>query len=50
MRDPLLEQMMAEEAERVEHHGPLSASGLKGAGGTAGARDARKLDKLRRHG
>ena len=48
MRDPLLEQMMAEEAERTEHHGPLSAGGLKGAAGRAGARDARKLDKLRR--
>ena len=62
-RDPLLEQMMAEEREREEaaaggranggelaggsacaHH---DASGFKGAGGRAGARDARKLDKLR---
>lgn len=62
-RDPLLEQMMAEEREREEaaasgranggelaggsagtHH---NASGFKGAGGRAGARDARKLDKLR---
>ncbi|MCI8468039.1 MAG: hypothetical protein HFJ75_00795, partial [Eggerthellaceae bacterium] len=57
-RDPLLEQMMAEEAERaaaeaagegVRGRGRQTrdAGGLRGAGGRAGARDARKLDKLR---
>ena len=53
--DPLLEQMMQEERERevLRAEGRLildathDASGLKGAGGKAGARDARKLDKLR---
>ena len=71
LRDPLLEQMMAEEREREEAHAEAGAagavpqvrkpgllgrlrgdashgaSGLKGAGGTAGARDARKLGKIR---
>ncbi len=55
-RDPLLEQMMAEEREREEAkaRGEViasgavsSAAGFKGAGGAAGARDARKLDRLR---
>ena len=59
-RDPLLEQMMAEEREReeaelkalaegreLEHHARGGAGGLKGAGGAKGAREARKLDKLR---
>ncbi len=77
-RDPLLEQMMAEERERAQAGGqaagagaadgdpaggqrtasgrtaggrqaraPRDASGFKGAGGRSGARDARKLDKLR---
>lgn len=58
-RDPLLEQMIAEEREReerenalreagiVERHVPKDAGGLKGAGGKQGARDARKLEKLR---
>ena len=74
LRDPLLEQMMAEEREREEARAEAGAtgaagavpqarkpglfgrlrrgashgaSGLKGAGGTAGARDARKLGKIR---
>lgn len=61
-RDPLLEQMMAEERERAElaaREGAGSAAGasakaaardargFKGAGGRGGARDARKLEKLR---
>ncbi len=55
-RDPLLEQMMAEEREREEAKARgeaiasgavSSAAGFKGAGGAAGARDARKLDRLR---
>ncbi len=58
-RDPLLEQMMAEERERAAredalraqgievHRTPRNADGLKGAGGAQGARDARKLEKLR---
>ena len=58
-RDPLLEQMMAEEREREArenelraqgmevHHAVRDAGGLKGAGGSQGARDARKLEKLR---
>lgn len=54
-RDPLLEQMMAEEAERAEaiargevrKRATRDAGGLKGAGGSKGAREARKLDKLR---
>ncbi len=55
--DPLLAQMIAEEQERAEaqasaesthaHLRVRDAGGLKGAGGRAGARDARKLDKLR---
>ncbi len=77
LRDPLLEQMMAEEREREDARAEAGvagaagatgavpqarkpglfgrlrggashgASGLKGAGGTAGARDARKLGKIR---
>lgn len=64
-RDPLLEQMMAEERERelvreaAAQAGKASAglgksrerrnaAGFKGAGGTAGARDARKLGKIRK--
>lgn len=58
-RDPLLEQMMAEERERAAAEAASAgtavgrgrrvkdAGGLKGAGGRAGARDARKLDRLR---
>ena len=54
-RDPLLEQMMAEEREReaayargeVERTVPRDAGGLQGAGGMKGAREARKLEKLR---
>ena len=61
-RDPLLEQMMAEEREReAEREAAIArgervgggaargagAGGLKGAGGSKGARDAHKLDKLR---
>lgn len=57
-RDPLLEQMMAEEREREAAqtagaeavHTPRDASGLKGAGGRAGARDAKRLGKLRERG
>ncbi len=57
--DPLLEQMIREEKEREDAetfakrlgvasvHAPRSAKGFKGAGGTAGARDAFRLDKLR---
>lgn len=55
--DPLLAQMIAEEQERAEaqasaesthaHPRVRDAGGLKSAGGRAGARDARKLDKLR---
>lgn len=55
VRDPLLEQMMAEERERVEagaeapeaQHRGASAEGFKGAGGRHGARDARTLDRIR---
>ena len=77
VRDPLLEQMMAEEREREEARAAAAegegagtyggttrlrkpsfverlrggsahdASGFKGAGGTAGARDARKLGRIR---
>lgn len=54
-RDPLLEQMMTEERERaelsaqglLERKVPRDAGGLQGAGGSKGAREARKLDKLR---
>ncbi len=54
-RDPLLEQMMAEERERewrdargeVERTVPRDAGGLQGAGGVKGAREARKLGELR---
>ncbi len=61
-RDPLLEQMMAEERERAElaaregaggdagagaKAAARDARGFKGAGGRGGARDARKLEKLR---
>ena len=51
-RDPLLEQMMAEEAEAIARgeytaRGTRDAGGLKGAGGSKGAREARKLEKLR---
>ncbi len=46
-KDALLEQMVIEEATRAERHGPLSNHGLKGAGGLKGARDARRLGRLR---
>ena len=54
-RDPLLEQMMAEEREReqalargeVARTVPRDAGGLQGAGGAKGAREARKLGELR---
>ena len=54
-RDPLLEQMMAEEREREEALArgevartvPRDAGGLQGAGGAKGAREARKLGELR---
>ena len=35
------------EGKSEQTHSVRDASGLKGAGGRAGARDARKLDKLR---
>ncbi len=53
IHDPLLEQMMREEAEKraglVEDTTPkvLNASGFKGAAGAQGAKDARELDKIR---
>ena len=55
--DPLLDQMMAEEKERQElkaqgklddSNENLDAGGLKGAAGRKGAREARKLDRMRR--
>jgi len=54
-RDPLLEQMVAEERERAEalargevaKAAPRDAGGLTGAGGFSGAKAARKLDRLR---
>ena len=51
-RDPLLEQVMAEEADRkaAASHGASGASaksGLSGAGGSAGAKAVRKLANLR---
>lgn len=53
--DPLIALMMAEERERHEAQehaenkrtAPRDAGGLQGAGGVKGARNARKLDKLR---
>ena len=53
--DPLLKQMMAEEQERAQllaegkiaRSVPRSADGLKGAAGHAGARDAKRFEKIR---
>ena len=48
VKDPLLEQMMAEEADhRSIRSTHKSAAGFQGAAGAKGAREARELDKIR---